>query len=135
MFVEGGAELAGSLLTGEHVDQLRIFIAPILLGSGRPLAIGPQAESVADAVGPLAVEWAAQRRGHARERAAAGVVMFTGIVKELGSVAAIDRGDDGARIAIGASFAGELAGGRLGLRFGRLPHRDASAAPMASRPT
>jgi len=57
LFVEGGAELAGSLLAGEHVDQLRVFIAPILLGSGRPLALGPQAESVADAVGPLAVDW------------------------------------------------------------------------------
>jgi diaminohydroxyphosphoribosylaminopyrimidine deaminase/5-amino-6-(5-phosphoribosylamino)uracil reductase len=57
LLVEGGAELAGSLLAGEHVDQLRVFIAPILLGSGRPLAIGPEAGTVADAVGPLAVEW------------------------------------------------------------------------------
>jgi riboflavin synthase len=37
--------------------------------------------------------------------------MFTGIVKELGSVAAIDREDGGIRIAIAASFAGELAEG------------------------
>jgi riboflavin synthase len=37
--------------------------------------------------------------------------MFTGIVKELGSVTAIDRGADGARIAIGTTFAGELAEG------------------------
>ncbi len=37
--------------------------------------------------------------------------MFTGIVKELGSVASIDHGDAGARIAITASFAGELAEG------------------------
>jgi diaminohydroxyphosphoribosylaminopyrimidine deaminase / 5-amino-6-(5-phosphoribosylamino)uracil reductase len=57
VLAEGGAELAGSLLAGEHVDQLRIFIAPILLGSGRPLAVAPPADSVADAVGPLAVEW------------------------------------------------------------------------------
>jgi diaminohydroxyphosphoribosylaminopyrimidine deaminase/5-amino-6-(5-phosphoribosylamino)uracil reductase len=57
LLVEGGAELAGSLLTGEHVDQLRIFIAPILLGSGRPLAVGPQAATVADAIRPIATEW------------------------------------------------------------------------------
>ncbi len=57
LLVEGGAELAGSLLAAEHVDQLRIFIAPILLGSGRPLAVGPQADTVADALGPLAVDW------------------------------------------------------------------------------
>ena len=37
--------------------------------------------------------------------------MFTGIVKELGSVASIDQGDAGARIAITASFAAELAEG------------------------
>jgi diaminohydroxyphosphoribosylaminopyrimidine deaminase/5-amino-6-(5-phosphoribosylamino)uracil reductase len=57
LLVEGGAELAGSLLAAEHVDEMRVFIAPILLGSGRPLAIGPQAATVADAVGPLAVDW------------------------------------------------------------------------------
>ena len=57
LLVEGGAELAGSLLVGEHVDQLRMFIAPILLGSGRPLAIGVGGEKVADAIAPLSVSW------------------------------------------------------------------------------
>jgi riboflavin synthase len=37
--------------------------------------------------------------------------VFTGIVKELGTVAALERSDDGARFAIGASFAAELATG------------------------
>jgi riboflavin synthase len=37
--------------------------------------------------------------------------MFTGIVKELGTVATIDREDGGIRIAIAASFAGELSEG------------------------
>ena len=37
--------------------------------------------------------------------------MFTGIVQELGSVASIDQADAGARIAINASFAAELAEG------------------------
>src|SRR5690606_31208374 len=37
--------------------------------------------------------------------------MFTGIVKELGSVEAIERDDDGARLRIAASFAHELAEG------------------------
>lgn len=57
LLIEGGAELAGSLLAGEQVDQLRLFIAPILLGSGRPLAIGPEATTVADAIRPIAIEW------------------------------------------------------------------------------
>ena len=34
--------------------------------------------------------------------------MFTGIVKELGTVAGVERSDEGARFEIGATFAGEL---------------------------
>jgi riboflavin synthase len=37
--------------------------------------------------------------------------MFTGIVKELGSVAAIDRDDGGIRLRVNAGFAGELTEG------------------------
>jgi riboflavin synthase len=37
--------------------------------------------------------------------------VFTGIVKELGSVAKVDRSDEGARFEIGATFAGELSPG------------------------
>jgi len=34
--------------------------------------------------------------------------VFTGIVKELGAVAGVERSDEGARLEIGATFAGEL---------------------------
>jgi riboflavin synthase len=34
--------------------------------------------------------------------------MFTGIVKEIGHVSGVERGDDGARLEIGATFAREL---------------------------
>ena len=37
--------------------------------------------------------------------------MFTGIVREIGTVSSIERSDEGARLRIAASFAGELAGG------------------------
>ena len=38
--VEGGAELAGSLLAARLADELHVFIAPILLGPrGRPGAV------------------------------------------------------------------------------------------------
>jgi diaminohydroxyphosphoribosylaminopyrimidine deaminase/5-amino-6-(5-phosphoribosylamino)uracil reductase len=40
MLVEGGAELAGSLLASRLADELHAFIAPILLGPrGRPGAV------------------------------------------------------------------------------------------------
>jgi diaminohydroxyphosphoribosylaminopyrimidine deaminase/5-amino-6-(5-phosphoribosylamino)uracil reductase len=57
LLVEGGAELAGSLLAAGEVDQLRVFIAPVVLGAGRPLAAGSGFERVADAARPIGVEW------------------------------------------------------------------------------
>jgi diaminohydroxyphosphoribosylaminopyrimidine deaminase/5-amino-6-(5-phosphoribosylamino)uracil reductase len=40
VLVEGGAELAGSLLASRNADELHAFIAPILLGPrGRPGAV------------------------------------------------------------------------------------------------
>ncbi len=56
LLVEGGAELAGSLLAAGAVDQLRVFVAPKVLGAGLPLASGAGFERVADAIKPLAVE-------------------------------------------------------------------------------
>jgi diaminohydroxyphosphoribosylaminopyrimidine deaminase / 5-amino-6-(5-phosphoribosylamino)uracil reductase len=40
IMIEGGAELAGSLLASRHADELHAFVAPVLLGPrGRPGAV------------------------------------------------------------------------------------------------
>ncbi len=57
LLVEGGAALAGSFLRAGEVDELRTFIAPVVLGGGLPLASGSGAERVADAPRPLACDW------------------------------------------------------------------------------
>jgi diaminohydroxyphosphoribosylaminopyrimidine deaminase/5-amino-6-(5-phosphoribosylamino)uracil reductase len=57
ILVEGGAELAGSLLAAGEVDELRVFIAPLVLGGGRPLAAGPGPDRVAEALTPLECDW------------------------------------------------------------------------------
>ena len=53
--IEGGAELAGSVLAGAVVDELHCFIAPILLGPrGRPGAVdwaGPATPAEAPSIG------------------------------------------------------------------------------------
>ncbi len=55
VLIEGGAELAGSLLAGAVVDELHCFIAPILLGPrGRPGAVdwaGPATPAEAPCIG------------------------------------------------------------------------------------
>jgi diaminohydroxyphosphoribosylaminopyrimidine deaminase/5-amino-6-(5-phosphoribosylamino)uracil reductase len=51
LMVEGGAELAGSVLAARHADELHVFVSPILLGPrGRPGAVdwaGPDTPSEA----------------------------------------------------------------------------------------
>jgi diaminohydroxyphosphoribosylaminopyrimidine deaminase/5-amino-6-(5-phosphoribosylamino)uracil reductase len=51
LLVEGGAGLAGSFVDAGEVDELRVFIAPILLGGegARPLAGGAGKAQIADA--------------------------------------------------------------------------------------
>ncbi len=61
MLLEGGPRLAGAFFDAGEVDELRLFVAPLLLGGGRPLLAGHGARAVADAQRPLATEW--QRSG------------------------------------------------------------------------
>lgn len=61
VLLEGGAGLAGAFVDAGEVDELRLFIAPLLLGAGRPLLTGRGAGAVADAQRLLATEW--QRSG------------------------------------------------------------------------
>ena len=57
LLLEGGAGLAGSFRDAGELDELRLFIAPLLLGAGRPLLAGGGAETVTGAQRPLASEW------------------------------------------------------------------------------
>ena len=59
-------------------------------------------------------------------------LMFTGIIKELGSVAAVEASDDGARLRIRAELASELEPGRLGRGQRRLPDGDLRRAGASS---
>ena len=53
LLLEGGATLAGAFLAAGEIDELRLFIAPVLLGGGRPLYEGA-AEDAAQSQPPLA---------------------------------------------------------------------------------
>jgi diaminohydroxyphosphoribosylaminopyrimidine deaminase / 5-amino-6-(5-phosphoribosylamino)uracil reductase len=59
LLLEGGPTLAGSFLDAGEIDELRLFIAPLVLGGtgARPLIAGAGAGSVGDAIPALSVEW------------------------------------------------------------------------------
>lgn len=59
MLLEGGASLAGAFFDAGEVDEMRLFVAPVVLGGAdaRPLLGGRGAPSVADAQRALAVDW------------------------------------------------------------------------------
>ena len=47
--IEAGQKLNGSLLNAGLVDELLIYIAPVLLGTGQPMAALPLLEKIDDA--------------------------------------------------------------------------------------
>jgi diaminohydroxyphosphoribosylaminopyrimidine deaminase / 5-amino-6-(5-phosphoribosylamino)uracil reductase len=57
LLIEGGPILAGAFLGAGEIDELRLFIAPRVLGGGKPLIESAGAERMADAADALAVEW------------------------------------------------------------------------------
>lgn len=61
LLVEGGPTLAGALLDADAIDELRLFIAPKLVGGAdaRPLLGGHGIEQLAGARQALAMEWEA----------------------------------------------------------------------------
>jgi diaminohydroxyphosphoribosylaminopyrimidine deaminase/5-amino-6-(5-phosphoribosylamino)uracil reductase len=59
VLLEGGPTLAGSFVDAGEVDELRLFIAPILIGgaAARPLVEGSGATLIDDARRALSMDW------------------------------------------------------------------------------
>jgi diaminohydroxyphosphoribosylaminopyrimidine deaminase/5-amino-6-(5-phosphoribosylamino)uracil reductase len=55
LFVEGGPTLAGALFDAGEIDQVRLFVAPVLVGSAQARAVleGEGVARIADGVRPL----------------------------------------------------------------------------------
>ena len=57
LFLEGGATLAGAFFDAGEIDEIRLFVAPIVLGTGRPVLAGYERAEIADAERLLSFEW------------------------------------------------------------------------------
>ncbi len=93
ILLEGGPHLAGAFLDAGEVDEIRLFLAPVVLGgsSARDPLEGEGAERIAVGDARADARVRAGRRGRADHRPHAGVVgVFTGLVADLGTVTAVD---------------------------------------------
>ncbi|HMA27092.1 MAG TPA: dihydrofolate reductase family protein, partial [Solirubrobacterales bacterium] len=59
LLVEGGPTLAGALFDAGEIDQLRLFVAPVLVGAAEARAVleGEGAVRIADGIRPLAANF------------------------------------------------------------------------------
>jgi diaminohydroxyphosphoribosylaminopyrimidine deaminase/5-amino-6-(5-phosphoribosylamino)uracil reductase len=59
VLLEGGPILTGAFLDAKEIDELRLFMAPIVIGGSeaRPLVGGTGAATMAEATAALAMEW------------------------------------------------------------------------------
>ncbi len=130
LFLEGGRTLAAAFQAADQLDEARTFIAPTLLGTGPSAAragcaVGGPAPEDALATGrgggPLRRQARAPRRPVPRSRTdrrrcpdhgqIQGVVMFTGLIEDIGKIESLESGEDGARVRIATRLAAEIATG------------------------
>ena len=137
ILLEGGPHLAGAFLDAGEVDEIRLFVAPVVLGgsTARDPLEGEGVERIAEAAAGAHARLPARRRRRPDLRPHAGVVsVFTGLVADMGTVTAVDATADGVRLAVSTALAGELRG-RLGGGQRRLPDRHRDRRRRASAPT
>ena len=76
VLLEGGPHLAGAFLDAGEIDELRLFLAPLVLGgsAARDPLEGEGVEQISEALRALTIELREHRRGPAHLRAPARVV-------------------------------------------------------------
>ncbi len=137
VLLEGGPHLAGAFLDAGEIDEIRLFLAPLLLGgsAARDPLEGKGVEQISEALRALTFD--CERVGEdllvsarlrewcvAIERA--GAAMFTGLIADLGEVRGWTRrrGRDAADRHAAGGGAGR---GRLDRGERRVPDRDRGA--------
>ena len=115
VLLEGGPHLAGAFLDAGEIDELRLFIAPLLLGgrSARDPLEGEGVDAISDALRALTLDCEHGRRATSCSPRACGSGrrLFTGLVADLGTVAEVHSTNDGVRLAIESPLARELSEG------------------------
>ena len=86
LFLEGGQTLAAAFADAGEIDEARVFVAPSLLAG--------------DEAPPRRVDPARRTDTVDRRSRVQGVVMFTGLIEDIGTVESLDSRREGARLRI-----------------------------------
>ena len=113
VFLEGGPTLAAAFLAAGLVDEVVTYVAPMLLGAGRTAVGDLGITTVTDrlhlpvtdvtVLAPVNDGDDVNVRITMGRAAAERTSLFTGIVEELGTVAAVERQSDAARLTVRAT--------------------------------
>ena len=98
--LEGGPVLAGGFVAAGLVDRVVGYVAPALLGDGRPALQGRARERSPRRTGSDSMTSPAPATTCASSRSSRGADVFTGIVEELGEVVAVEELQDAARLTV-----------------------------------
>ena len=105
VWLEGGPTLAAAFLTAGLVDEVVAYVAPSLLGAGASTVGDLGITTISDQLRFRIRQAAVIGTGRRRQRPTdprEDPLMFTGIVEELGTVAAIEEQGDALRLSISA---------------------------------
>ena len=91
ILLEGGPHLAGAFLDAGEIDEIRLFLAPLVLGgrSARGTLEGEGVECDRRRGEGAHPRLRVGGRRPARLRSPEGVVMFTGLVQQLGTLTSL----------------------------------------------
>ena len=153
VLLEGGPHLAGAFLDAGEIDEIRLFLAPLLLGgsAARDPLEGKGVEQISEALRALTFDCArVARTSWCRRACGSGELMgidqrpetwdvFTGLIADLGSVRSVEHAPDGATLQIATRLASELGEGDSvavnGVCLTATEVRDGSFAAQAMRET
>ena len=94
ILLEGGPHLAGAFLDAGEVDEMRLFLAPMVLGgrTARDPLEGEGVETIADAVRALTLDCESVGEDLLISAGSRSGEVFTGLVADLGNVFDADIG-------------------------------------------
>ena len=113
MLLEGGPHLAGAFLDAGEIDEIRLFLAPLLLGGGtaRDPLEGEGVERISEAMRALTLDCEPVGSTCSSRPVCGSGDVFTGLIADLGEVVTVTADARGSTLEAATALTGELGDG------------------------